>query len=664
MRKHLSAITLLAAMATPVYAQVFGSLANFDVVNDTGSTAHGFEIDIEGISSAEISSLFGSANRWPNMERYGSPTVTDTATGVKIVYQASYTGGKWSAGTPSGGLAVSPSDSCWPLGAKAYGPLYPCDHFGVSTTVQTPKVNYFWLVESTPGAATLNALPVAVPNPVWTVTPVPPVANVPQPPQVNVVIAAPQPLNYEFGEARWVKVTATGTLHDVAVEDLVAENAILKKAQTQVQVEWQLLQVDSGSPGSGQIDLTGVALDQGATGVVYRFEFYKYTGAHDPETYEALPLTSDTPVQPNPADLGAFLVAQNAGINFDGVIPPAPPLPVAPSLNASIAGAVYSMPYSQVIKATPGVAGDGLAISVSGLPAGLTFNSLTNTISGTPSVVGIFALTITIQDTVNRMVTTAQTQIQVADKPVAFNVTFGPAGVNWPFSQTFSATGGYGAINYSIFETLPGGLSLTGNTLSGKPSQQGTFPLTITAKDSLGYSQVAKASLVVSNTCNAGNKIINNVTARTPVWIDIDGGLANGGESVLIPAQNATTINPPLTAATAFKPGNLVTFTGVMDSKNLFCVANKMSLSQGLTLPIITLANGQVGHAYPTVAVTPTGGIKPYTIAVAGLPTGLSYSAGKISGTPKTAGSYTIGFSVSDSNGEKVFYNSTLVIKP
>ena len=345
MKKQLTVMMLMAGMTLPVHAQVFGSLANFDVVNDTGATAHGFEIDIQGIHPADITSLFGSANRWPNMERYGNPTVTDTGTGVKIVYQATYANG-WSAGTPSGGLPVSPSDSCWPLGAKAYGPTYPCDHFGVSTSVSTPNVTYSWLVETSPGASTLKPVTMSVPNPVWTVTPVPPVANVPQPPQVNVVIAAPQPLGYEFGEPRWVKVTATGTLQDVAVEDLVAENAVIKKARTQVQVEWQLLQVDAGSPGSGQIDLTGVALDPGAKGVVYRFEFYNYTGARDAQTNQALPLTSDTPVKPDPVDLGKFIVAQNAGINFDGVIPAAPPLPVAPTLKASIAGAVYSMPYS------------------------------------------------------------------------------------------------------------------------------------------------------------------------------------------------------------------------------------------------------------------------------------------------------------------------------
>ena len=111
---------MAAAVAAPCQASVYGSLANFDVVNDTGSTAHGFEIDIDGIRSTDITSLFGAGARWPNMERYGAPSVSATGTGVKIVYQATYNGA-WSAGTPSGTLPVNPSDSCWPLGARVMG---------------------------------------------------------------------------------------------------------------------------------------------------------------------------------------------------------------------------------------------------------------------------------------------------------------------------------------------------------------------------------------------------------------------------------------------------------------------------------------------------------------------------------------------------------------
>ena len=667
MIKQTTLVLLLTAMASPVYAQAYGSLANFDVVNDTGSTAHGFEIDIEGIHSTDISSLFGSASRWPKMERYGNPVVTDTATGVKIVYQATLNGNSWSAGTPSGTLPVSPSDSCWPYGAPAYGPNYPCDHFGVSTGVATPVVNYYWLVEATPGSTSLIPVASTVPNPQFTVTPVAPVANVPQNPIVNVAIAAPKPNAYEFGEPRWVKVTATGTLKDVAVEDLVAENAILKKANTQTQLEWQLLQVDAGSPGSGQIDLTGVALDPGATGVVYRFEFYQYTGQRDPQTNEALVgANGDTPGAngPSPGDLGKFIVAQNAAINFDGKIPPAPPIPIAPTIKSSIAGAVVNSPYSQVISATPGNAGDTLSYTVTGLPTGLTFNTLTNTIVGTPTVVTNASITITATDVTNGSQTTATTQLQVADAPMVLKASFPVATINWPYSDTFTATGGYGAINYSLYGSLPAGLSLTGNTLTGKPTTLGTYPLTVIATDSLNYTQVSPSlNLVVGTTCTGSNTIASGFTGKPLVSFDINGGLANGGQTVTLPVVTARTLKAPLTTANAYTAGNLVTFTGSMDATHTHCNATKVTIAKGLTLPSISLANGKVGKAYPAIVVNPTGGITPYTIGITGLPSGLNYAAGKISGIPTIAGTYSVGFSVSDSNGQKVVFNSALVIK-
>jgi Putative Ig domain len=663
MLKRSSLFLVLATAAIPAYSQVFGSLANFDVVNDTNKTAHGFEIDIHDIHSSDITSIFGAANRWPNMERYGAPTVTEysdaTGFGVKITYKAAYNGA-WAVGTPSGTLPVSPSDSCWPLGAPTYGPLYPCDHFGVSTSISTPKVSYAWLVESTPNSSVLTPVVATVPNPVWTVTPVPPIANVPQPPKVNVAIVAPAPNAYEFGEPRWVKVTAIGTLKDVAVEDLVAENQVIKNTQTQI--EWQLIQVDAGKLGSGQIDLTGVALDPGATGVVYRFEFYKYTGDRDPQTNEALPLTSDTPAQPDIKDLGEFLVAQNAGINFDGKIPAAPPLPIAPSINATINGAVVGSPYSQVIKATPGNANDVLALTVTGLPAGLSFNPLTNTISGVASVVGNFPLIINVKDITNNTSASASTQIDVADAPIVFNLTLDQGTVGNPYSKQVSATGGYGAITYSVSGNLPAGLALTGDTITGTPTIAGSSLVTLQAKDTLNYSQVASATLSVVNgaaACKDTNKVISGVNK---FWLDIAGGLANGGQSVNYAPQANTTFTPPLTVG-VFKAGQLVSYTGTVDAQN-FCVASTMTVAPGLSLNTITLAKGTLGVAYPAVAVTPVGGVSPYTIAVTGLPTGLSFNGTSIIGTPTQFGTFTVMASVSDANGQNVFSNLTLTVDP
>lgn len=681
MLRLLSLFLLLATMSLPVYSEVYGSIDNFDVVNDTGETAHGFEIEIEDIHSNDITSVFGSADRWPNMERYGAPTIvefSDAATGrfgVKITYLAT-NNGSWSAGTPSGTLPVSPSDSCWPLGAKDYGPLYPCDHFGVSARVNTPKVKYSWLVETRGNPSVLTPVLATVPNPVWTVTPVPPVANVPQPPIVHVAIAAPAPNQFEFGEPRWVKVTATGTMQNVAVEDLVAENAVLQKAKTQTQLEWQLLQVDAGKPGSGQIDLTGVKLDEGAAGVVYRFEFYEYTGARDPETNEAKPNGSDTPGIAGPAqgDLGKFIVAQNAGINFDGVIPPAPPLPIAPSLNAAIAGATVGSPYKQVIDAVAANLNDVLVITVTGLPAGLSFDNNINAIVGTPTVIGSFPLVINVQDVTNGTSISATTSIDVADAPIVFNLVLDQGTVGLAYGKQLTVTGGYGLITYSVFGSLPSGLSLTGDTISGTPVAAGSTPVTITATDELGYSQVATATLTivaapvveppppppVPVACSGTNKAVSNVSK---FWLDIAGGIPSGGQSVIYAPEANTSFVAPLLKADGFKAGQLVSYAGTLDNQN-FCVATTMTVAAGLSLNAVSLVNGQVDVAYPATAVTAAGGIAPYTLAVSGLPAGMIFDGTSIVGTPTVSGTFTVMVSVSDANGGNVFSNLTLVIDP
>jgi len=51
------AATLLAfcLAVSPTSAQVtFGSLSNFDVINDTGQPCNGFEIELEGLTSAAV----------------------------------------------------------------------------------------------------------------------------------------------------------------------------------------------------------------------------------------------------------------------------------------------------------------------------------------------------------------------------------------------------------------------------------------------------------------------------------------------------------------------------------------------------------------------------------------------------------------------------------
>ena len=701
----LAGAILVSTMSVTASAGTYGPLANFDVINDTGGVAHGFEIEIDGINQSNITSLFGEAKRWPGMERYGFPVVTPTGTGVRITYMDLTKSTPNS--TAANALTVVPTDSCWPLGAPGkYGPNYPCDHFGVSTNVATPIVRYHWLVESTPGSTSLIPVDASVPNPqvivaaqpaIWVqppaaapAAPLPPMVLQPQPPLVHAVMVAPAPNAYEFGEPRWVKVTATGTMQNIGVEELMGDNAVIKNAQTQI--EWQRLQYDANkAPGgaNGTIDLTGVKLDPGAVGIAYRFEYYKYNGAFDPETHEAITGVdtsggSKTP----PATVGAYLGAQMVGVNFDGVIPPAPPLPIAPTINASIAGGIVGKIYTSSFNVTPYNVGDVVDVIITGLPAGLSYSSVNGlvTINGTPAAVGSFPITITANDTTNNTSISANTSVDIADAPMVFNVAFNAATVGTVYSYPFYITGGYGALQYSTVSILPAGMSIINDTLSGAPTVDGSFPITMTVKDSLGFSQNAAVSTLVVNkapvvvappaipapvACSGTNAIM---TSGSLLTIEIGGGIANAGQTVDVPAT--ITFIAPLTAADAYVKDNLATFSGFIDNATKHCAATTASIAPGLSTLTPTPYHGQVGVEYSpsavdlaaggmAIQVNIAGGIAPYTVVVSGLPLGMSIDAtNTFVGIPQVAGTYTLGVSVSDSNGQSISSAASLIVDP
>nr|MDQ3012786.1 putative Ig domain-containing protein [Acidobacteriota bacterium] len=68
-----------------------------------------------------------------------------------------------------------------------------------------------------------------------------------------------------------------------------------------------------------------------------------------------------------------------------------------------------------------------------------------------------------------------------------------------PFNQTFTQAGGFGATTFSTTSTLPTGLTLAANgTLSGTPTQAGSFPITVKATDSNGCTGQVNYTLQVT----------------------------------------------------------------------------------------------------------------------------------------------------------------------
>ena len=187
--KSISAVVATFAISLAISpsvatAAVIGFLGNFDVINDTGQTAYGFEIELEGLHSSDITDVFGGPGRgFPtgrgfdpatSVERYGAPSVTDYTNGAifgtRVTYSALWDGTNWDYNTPSGNV-VTPGDNCWSGGGIGYGPSTSCDHFGVGTIGNPTKTTYSWLHESSPGVLTNANGVVQLPAPVWNVIP-------------------------------------------------------------------------------------------------------------------------------------------------------------------------------------------------------------------------------------------------------------------------------------------------------------------------------------------------------------------------------------------------------------------------------------------------------------------------------------------------------------
>ncbi len=344
--KH-AALALAASMAVlPVTgsASVIGFLGNFDVINDTGQTAHGFEIELEGLHKEDITDTFGGPGRgFPDgrgfnpstsVQRYGAPSITEysngTVFGTRITYFGIYSGSSWDYGTPDvrtlpSGVFATPGDNCWSGGGLGYGPATPCDHFGVGTIGNATKTTYSWLTESSPGVLTSVNGVVQLPAPVWVVVPAPVVVGQPPaPPVVQAVIQAPQPRNQsQFGDAIWVKVFTTELEHPAELEDLVHGNAAINQARTEI--EWQLLQMDPGDAKSGQLESGyGVPVGPNAASIVRRYEFYKFGGAYKAEDHEATFANGFGDSHPGPFDVGTYIGAQNGAANFNLAAVPEP----------------------------------------------------------------------------------------------------------------------------------------------------------------------------------------------------------------------------------------------------------------------------------------------------------------------------------------------------
>lgn len=413
-RPALAAALLPLLLAGPARASIaYGSINNFDTVNDTGVECHGFEIELDDCHSVDISYTY-------DYNHYGVPEITqdDSLPGHPRVFirwrSARLADGSWAAYTaiPSGPIAPTDGHMFTDPSVNFGG-----EHFGVGYNVQPSAISYHWLVDD--GAGNLvrgPAVQVATPD----FTYYPPVPGDPAPAQVQAVIVppdAPRPPAREFGDAVWVREirTTTHNNRDVGLRDLVSDDPDDDHDRNwrngepdEVEVEWRILQRDyNKADGGANAELAAAPenLDGGDEVVTRRYEFYKYTGPFDGETGEALAesvgpddvhgagLRTIDGVEVDLATIavvGDYIGAQMSAVDVDA------PVGLVDHLQDGAVGQPYTDRRVVVEGARPFI-----AAQAGSLPFGLEFDAVTGILSGTPLEEGEFAVRVTADDGLN-----------------------------------------------------------------------------------------------------------------------------------------------------------------------------------------------------------------------------------------------------------------------
>ena len=526
-RCSLSCLIALGAVALggPVAraSVAYGSINNFDTVNDTGVPAHGFEIELDDLQSADITYTY-------DWNHYGVPTITEDTTSVPghtnvfVRYASVQTNGVWAAFTAVPTAPIAPTQ-----GHQFTNPSvnFGGEHFGVGYRGAPTAVKYNWLIDNGAGAL-IQGPPVNVATPTFTY--IPPVGAAA--PQVQAAVVPPPPPHppvLEFGSAGWVKEirTTSHTNNEVRLRDLISPDPDYPGIKDwrngepdEVEVEWQILQIDynAGNGGAnGELVAAAEPLNQSDDVVTRRYEFFQYVGPLDPETGEALGDSvgpdgvHGTGSYSNTVVVGLYLGAQMAGFNA------ALPLGLIDHLPDGEVNTPYAN-RSVVIAATTNFT----ATSSGPLPTGMAFDPVTAQVYGTPTTNGVFTF----------HVTATATNEPVLTKTYWFSIA--PAGAVLPphsaVDTSASPTNGgtvTGAGVYSngvsaiVVATSSPGFAFVNWTDNGTPvTNVASYPFTVSVNRSLvanfaGSSTNATKIIGLTGSLVFGNVMTGTTTTAT-----------------------------------------------------------------------------------------------------------------------------------------------------
>jgi Putative Ig domain len=341
----------------------------------------------------------------------------------------------------------------------------------------------------------------------------------------------------------------------------------------------------------------------------------------------------------------------------------------------SLTSGQVSSSYAATLTASGGTTPYTWSVSSGTLPAGLTLTAATGQISGTPTQAGTSTFTVQVKDSSSPAQTVTKSlsiTVTAAVTPVQITTTSVPAGqVSVAYSTTLAASGGTMPYSWSISSgALPAGLTLSAaGTISGTPTASGSFSFTAKVTDSTTpTAQTASQSLtltiaaavtpvqITTSSVPSGQVGVAYSTAlaasggTTPYSWSISSGALPGGLTL----SAAGTISGTPTASGSFSFTAKVTDSTTPTAQTATQAFTITIAAAVTTLQITTtsIPAGQVSVAYSTTLAA-SGGTTPYSWSLGSgvLPAGLSLStAGTLSGTLTTSGSFTFTLKVTDSS--------------
>ena len=303
-----------------------------------------------------------------------------------------------------------------------------------------------------------------------------------------------------------------------------------------------------------------------------------------------------------------FMFFDNLAITADPV-PTALPtiqLPAAPSGSLTV-------PLTYNVTATNGPI---LSYSATGLPPGLSLNSVTGLVSGTATQAGTFNASFTAANSRGQSATTSATFTILSGPPAITSAATATATLDRAFSFQITATNSPRRFGLRGTTSLPNGLSLdtTTGTITGTPRAVGRYQLTLSADNDVGAG-TAPLELIVDNP-DVGRLINLSILAplvagETMTMGTVLGGVGTTGSKALVaraagpaltqlgvtgvlpdPAMklNNTSVSPATVIATNEDWGGSTPLSTAFAQVGAFPYASPTSKDAGLSQP--TLAKG------------------------------------------------------------------------